>query len=170
MSVVAITGHRPNKLGNDYDLTSPLLLSIKDEIREIVLTNNTKFMMSGMALGIDTLFAELALELKIPLIAAIPCTSQPNKWPRKSQERYFNIVSKAYNVINVSGNHDYKASYMDLRNRYMVDHCTFLIAVWNEDKSGGTYNCVQYAESVKRDIKYINPYHHILNNNSNNKK
>lgn len=26
---IAITGHRPNKLNNDYDLTSPLIRRIK---------------------------------------------------------------------------------------------------------------------------------------------
>lgn len=39
---IAITGHRPNKLGNDYALESPLIHAIRDAIAVIVrpyLTN-----------------------------------------------------------------------------------------------------------------------------------
>lgn len=45
---------------------------------------------------------------------------------------------------------------MQKRNEWMVDNCDILIAVW--DKSpGGTKNCVDYAESKKKQIIYINP-------------
>ena len=41
--IVAGTGHRPNKLNNDYDLTSPLVLWIKEELiktyQQIILKN-----------------------------------------------------------------------------------------------------------------------------------
>jgi len=34
---IAITGHRPNKLGNDYDLTSPLIEKIDIAICNVLL-------------------------------------------------------------------------------------------------------------------------------------
>jgi hypothetical protein len=32
-----------------------------------------------------------------------------------------------------------------------------LIAVYNGDLSGGTFNCIQYAKSIGKEIIYIHP-------------
>ena len=61
---IAITGHRPNKLGNDYDLTGLLIQKIKVKLQEIINDKRPTHLISGMALGIDTLWAQLALENK----------------------------------------------------------------------------------------------------------
>ncbi len=45
---------------------------------------------------------------------------------------------------------------MDKRNKWMVDNCDLLIAVWN-GTSGGTANCVNYAKSINKQIIIINP-------------
>lgn len=87
---IAITGHRPNKLGNDYALTSDLIGSIKHEIMRVLRTFEHKdlTLITGMALGIDTLFAKIAIEHNIPFIAAIPFKGQEIVWPEESQETY----------------------------------------------------------------------------------
>lgn len=156
---IAITGHRPNKLGNDYDLTSPLLLSIKHKINEIVAEywyypNELEALISGMALGIDTLFAKIAMENHIPLIAAIPCLGQSSVWPDKSRIVYQHLLEYAKEKIVISDK--YTATCMQERNIWMVDNCDLLIAVW-DGSSGGTANCVKYAQSVNREIIIINP-------------
>ena len=52
----------------------------------------------------------------------------------------------------------YSVFKMQLRNEWMVDHCDKLIAIFNQDEtSGGTFNCVQYARSKNKDIIFINP-------------
>ena len=45
---------------------------------------------------------------------------------------------------------------MQERNEWMVNNCDVLIAVW-DGTSGGTANCVKYAESLQLDIRRINP-------------
>jgi uncharacterized phage-like protein YoqJ len=45
---------------------------------------------------------------------------------------------------------------MQDRNKWMVDHCDALVAIWN-GTSGGTANCVKYALSVNKPIVMINP-------------
>jgi uncharacterized phage-like protein YoqJ len=152
---IAITGHRPNKLGNDYDLISGLIMRIRNRLHEIVNEQKPTFMISGMALGIDTLWAELAIELDIPLIAAVPFEGQEVVWPNKSKARYRTIIESAHKVINVSNQIGYKPEYMQLRNKWMVDNCDILIAVW-DGSSGGTCNCIQYAKDKKKII-YIDP-------------
>ena len=163
---IAITGHRPNKLGNDYDLVSPLILSIKKYIvnyikggvlhNELMGVTLTPTLITGMALGIDTLFAEIAIENNMPFIAAIPCKNQWSMWPNKSVERYNRILSNPLcTIVNVSDK-PYDSVCMQNRNVYMVNNCDILIAVW-DGTSGGTANCVKYAKSINKDIIYINP-------------
>jgi len=153
---IAITGHRPNKLGNDYSLTSPLLLHIKAILQEQINIYQPEFMISGMALGIDTLWATLAIENNIKLIAAVPFKSQHIKWTIKSQEIYFDLLSKAHQMINISGADGYNLDYMQLRNEWMVDNCDMLIAVW-DGTPGGTCNCFRYANKRNKNIFRINP-------------
>lgn len=156
--VLAVTGHRPNKLGNDYAYTSLLMSKIYKALNLYIDTYQPDFMVSGMALGIDTVFAQIAIKRQIPLVAAIPFDNQPSIWAHSSRIEYYSLLRKAILVVNVSGQIGYENKWMQLRNEWMVDHCNKLIAVWNRSP-GGTANCVKYAQSVKpeHDILIINP-------------
>lgn len=178
---IAITGHRPNKLGNDYNLSSPLIKRIDSEIRNIVETErfrgnvdiNDVTFITGMALGIDTLFALIAIDMKIPFIAAIPFRGQFNKWQASSINTYFDILTKASKIVLCTNGYEiyshessfirqqlkgdeYSPHLMQNRNMWMVDNCDLLIAVW-DGSSGGTHNCVRYAVETKREYIQINP-------------
>lgn len=184
---IAITGHRPNKLGNDYALTSPLIQAIKKDIINIldcylwregkVLQNNIPLpveLITGMALGIDTLFAQIAIENNIPFFAVVPFRGQHSKWSKSSQNTYFDILSKASVIQIVDRNiqlilrdrkqleelfntgNDYALAKMQKRNEWMIDNCDLLIAVW-DGTNGGTDNCVKYAQSINKKIIIIDP-------------
>lgn len=160
---IAITGHRPNKLGNDYDLTSPLLQNIKKEIISIIeqlqKPDREIVLVTGMALGIDTLFAKIAIEKKLRFIAAIPCTNQETMWPQKSQDVYHSLIyNPLCHRVFVSDKPYYNKCMQD-RNEWMVHNSSILIAVW-DGTYGGTANCVKYAESYKRKVLTINPNNH----------
>lgn len=159
---IAITGHRPNKLGNDYDLTSDLVKEIKFEIQHIITQYNDiardnwtpLTLITGMALGIDTLFAQIAIENKIPFIAAIPCYKQECKWVFKSQQTYQYLVEHKLCTQHIVTETGYTLECMNKRNEWMVNNCDLLIAVW-DGTSGGTANCVKYAVKKKKQIIYI---------------
>jgi len=151
---LAITGHRPNKLGNDYDLKSPLTKAIENRLQQIVNELNPTLMISGMALGIDTLWAQLALKNGIDLLAAIPFKGQEITWPEKSQRLYHYILDQAKYIVYVSEG-SYSAYKMQVRNIWMVEECDKLVAVW-DGTSGGTKNCVEYADG-KKEIIIVNP-------------
>jgi len=161
---IAITGHRPNKLGNDYDLTSPLMLKIKSRIHKVIdhhimnllPSDEDVTLITGMALGIDTLFAKIAIESKLPFIAAIPCIGQEKMWPDKSKDVYRSILANPFCKRHLVSETGYDNSVMQKRNIWMVDNCDLLIAVW-DGTSGGTANCVKYAESIGKEITRINP-------------
>lgn len=156
--ILGVTGHRPEKLNNDYALTSPLVNKIRIRLRHEIRMYSPAAMITGMALGIDTVFAMLAVELSIPFIAAIPFKNQQMMWASESQALYNELLEKAHMVVNVSGRDYYQPQYMQQRNKWVVRSCTRLLAVWN-GTSGGTANCVQYAQTKmdKKDIIIINP-------------
>lgn len=156
---IAVTGHRPPKAGLDWDgegpVSSYVYSSLRDKVRDIEEENIT--LISGMALGVDQIFANLAIHLDLPLIAAIPCRNHSCKWPQKSREKYEEILryNKCEEVL--LSDVDYAPWVMQKRNEWMVDNCDLLIAVHIPDEPGGTMNCIKYAEKVGKPIYRINP-------------
>jgi len=157
---IAFTGHRPNKLGNDYDLTSPRIQEIKAKIiytlmYKYISSNNLVHIIVGGALGIDTLAALIAIEHNIPFTVFVPCNNQDKMWPKKSKDMYNYILSKAFRVYYVS-QEEYNNHCMQDRNIAMVNACDVLISVWDGSK-GGTANCVRYAQSIGKEVINIEP-------------
>lgn len=157
--IIAMTGHRPSKLNNDYDLTSPLINKIALQLQKAIEFYKPTQMISGMALGIDTLWAELAILEQIPLLAALPCKNHSSKWPQKSVNRYNDILNNLLTEIVYVSDKEYDNTCMQKRNEYMVDQADLLIGVW-DGSSGGTGNCIKYAKSKNKQILIINPNHY----------
>lgn len=174
---IAFTGHRPNKFDNDYDLKSKKIKWIEWRIvsayETIKQTHQVECFIVGMALGIDTLCAKLAIKLKIPFIAAIPFKGQAMRWPKQSQMLYGELIGKADKIflvdkgIYVTYNEYLRIEFSSLspslasqamnnRNKWMVDECQILISVW-DNSPGGTANCTNYAASKKKNIIYVDP-------------
>jgi len=154
---IALTGHRPNKLGYDYALISPLAKALEERLQQIVDIYKPEAMISGMALGADMLWAKLAIRNGVALHAYIPFEGQENKWPLKSREQYWEVLSHASLKMYVS-KPGYAAYKMQVRNIHMVNDCDLLVAVW-DGSGGGTANCVGYAKSREKKIITINPKH-----------
>jgi uncharacterized phage-like protein YoqJ len=153
---IAFTGHRPQKMGGFDDR-----INLKDKVIQAIdlylLSNvfeNVEFI-SGMALGVDLWVAEHAFECNIPFHAYIPFVGQESIWPEGSKKKYIILLDKAKSV-KVCSEGLYAAWKMQKRNECMVDDCDILIAVWDKS-SGGTANCVKYAQSKEKTIHYINP-------------
>lgn len=143
---IAITGHRPNKIG-DYDLKDEIWSKIRHRIVDVLLTipaESDLTLITGMALGIDTLFAKIAIDNALPFIAAIPCLNQDSKWIPRSQQLYKELISNPLCTQHYVSNKPYDNICMQRRNEWMVNECDLLIAVW-DNSSGGTANCVRYA-------------------------
>lgn len=152
--IVAFTGHRPDKLGG-YKLPNPTYTKVCREIEKALKEIQPAKTISGMALGVDQWAAYISYKLKIPFIAAIPFEKQESKWPQSSQDTYFKLVKLASEQVIVSPG-GYSVEKMQIRNKWMVDHCDKLIAIW-DGTAGGTGNCVEYAKSVNKEILLIDP-------------
>lgn len=160
---MCVTGHRPNKLIGGYDLDNPLNQKIKEEMIKILTAlleqkTNKLICYSGMALGIDMLFADAVLTVKdeyderIELICAIPFEKQTNNWVNQDDVDFYNLILEhADSVVNTTGEVEYKAYYLQKRNEYMVDRFDLILAYWN-GTNGGTKNCVDYAKKLNKQV------------------
>lgn len=148
--IVAATGHRPDKLGGYF---APYTMRLHNLARGVLKHMQPEKAISGMALGWDTAWAEAALELGIPLIAAIPFKGQESRWPVESQHRYHRICGQARDVVVCSAG-GYAPFKMQTRNEWMVLQCDHLIALW-DGSPGGTANCIAYAKELGRDTRNL---------------
>jgi len=115
-------------------------------------TNNIKLLISGMALGWDTLFAVWAIRNKMPFIASVPFEGQENRWPDSSKNLYWFLLPQAIAIhtLGDSSTVDYRV-LMQKRNEWMVDHSQAIYA-WFDGSPGGTSNCVKYAQKNGRFV------------------
>ena len=140
---VAVTGHRPNKLNNEYN-GGPLSDSILETMLVLIKEHGITHGISGMAIGVDQLWAMACTEAGIPFTAAVPCKGQEKVWPVKGQQIYQTLLARAEKVVYIS--EKYSPECMQKRNVWMVDNSEAIISVW-DGSSGGTKNCIRYAES-----------------------
>lgn len=157
--IIAGTGHRPDKLPNKetgYKLPNPTYIKICKEIEKHLLELKPEKVISGMALGYDSYLAFVTLKLGIPLIAAVPFQGQELAWPQASQKAYNALLKRATEVVIVSEG-GYSAHKMQVRNEFMINKCDLLLACYNGDCSGGTFNAITYAKKLCKQIIIIDP-------------
>lgn len=145
--IASATGHRPDKLGGYTPEARGRLTAFAERV--IPWESLTGFV-SGMALGWDTACALACLSRNVPLIAAVPFDGQESIWPEESQRVFRWILARAARVEIVSPG-PYEMRKLQLRNRWMVDNCDFIAALWN-GSPGGTANCLRYAEAASRPV------------------
>lgn len=138
--IIAGTGHRPEKLGGHTKRIADALTALA---RDWLQEHQPDKVISGMALGWDQALAQAALDLRIPLIAAVPFDGFGNRWPEAAQYRCVGMLGAAFEVHIV---HPYPGTIgLHLRNEWMVDRADMMLALW-DGSWGGTFNCLRYAE------------------------
>lgn len=148
--ILSFAGHRPDKLGGYGEAAHHKLVLIAH--RFLAQTIDLEKVISGMALGWDQAVAEVAIDLKIPVIAAIPFDGQQRRWPQHEQDWYARLLEQCAERHVVSPG-VYATWKMFKRNEWMVDNSDALVALW-DGSSGGTANCVNYA--IRRHKPWTN--------------
>lgn len=134
---VAVTGHRPQRLkGRETKVAG----WISGEIDKIDCTEAY----TGMALGVDQIFARVVEAKGIPLICCFPY--RKSGFSRDEQK----ILDAAKDVRFISEDYSRRAYW--IRDKYMVDNCDLLLAVWDGVKDGGTWITIEYAQKVEKPI------------------
>ena len=116
--------------------------------------------LSGMAQGVDLWSSQIVLDLQkknpaLKLHCVLPCKGQDSKWTASAQELYHSVLAQANEVVYVG--QEYNRDCMLKRNRYLVDHSSILLAVYNGTWRSGTGATVRYAQKLKREIIIIDP-------------
>lgn len=147
MTIIAGTGHRPDRLGGYGDAVAERLIALATaSLRE----QKPSTVISGMALGWDMALAEAAFRLGIPFHAYLPFVGQEAKWRLASQQQFQTLLGNASVVVECC-DPGYASWKMHRRNEYMVEACDVLLALWDGSNSG-TGNCIAYARNAGRKV------------------
>ena len=145
------TGHRPDRLPWGAWEDDPACCRAKEQIAralERAYEAGFRHFISGMARGGDLYFAEAVLALReqypdVTLEGARPCPTQADGWSRQERLRYESILDQCNYETLIQ--HHYDRNCMMRRNRYMVDRSARLIALYDGDPKGGTFQTLAYA-------------------------
>lgn len=170
---ITITGHRPQRLDNAFKIDHPINVKLAREMQLFIFDKagfnkeTQKFdfdkvtLISGMALGADTIWALVAIKMKkrfpdvFELESAIPCKGQESRWPDDDKVRYQRILKHADIITQVS-HEEYAPWLMQKRNEYIVDQSDIVFAIWDSLEKGGTWNAIRYAKEKNKNIyKYF---------------
>lgn len=161
--VCAFTGHRPQKFPWRKDEAAPACAALKAALNTQILclveSGYTDFL-SGMALGVDQWAAASVLELResnpaLKLHCILPCKAQADGWTSSERDVYRATLDEADSIVYV--NREKTRDCMLERNRYMIDHASLVLAVYNGEKRGGTAATIRYARKLGRDIWILHP-------------
>lgn len=157
MRIVTVTGHRPKYFRDGYsEKTTDILLNISYDWLD---TNKPDLVYIGVALGWDICCAKSCISLHIPFVASVPFRNQDAKWSPKQQKEYRWLLTQADKIVYIDELTDsqylvknsklglYNPYKLLLRNNWMIDQCTEVVAMWNGEATGGTYQAVKYAKS-----------------------
>jgi len=150
----AFTGPRPHRFPFGENETAPecdaLKAALRQEIETLCDMGITRFL-TGAAAGVDMWCSEIVLDLiaqgwAIELIAVVPFRNQEEKFSRKNQVRYTDILAKCNEVLVLSEDY-YEGSYK-VRNQYMVEHAKYLLAVQDHTRrpNSGTRQTISLAK------------------------
>lgn len=167
---IALTGHRPDKLAG-YNLNNPFYGRLHERLMKIIERALDNYPLvechSGMALGADTVWAEVIVECqekygrdRIRFIADIPDENQSSRWFNKAdRDRWKELVGRADEVRQYAHHHVGKsyAYILNQRNIGMIQACDILIAIYNGDAKGGTANGVRDGVRMGKFITRIHP-------------
>lgn len=154
MTTVAVTGHRPGKLWG-YDLSDPHYAVVSRALSVALDQVGATRLISGMALGFDTVAAHVALRDGIPLTAAVPFKGQESKWGWASQWEYRQLLEAADEIEYVTSG-GYTPYAMAWRNEWMVKNADVVLALWDGSK-GGTKNTVDHAIKLLKPVWTLDP-------------
>jgi len=165
------TGFRPGRFYYKYNEEHPECQLLKYELYGEIINKcmqgvNTFY--TGMAMGIDMWAAEAVLKAKkeffynINLIAVIPFYQHKDTIDTIYHSRYDEILKMCTDIVYTC--EEYHPSSYKIRNEYIVDHCDYMIAVYDEANPkyrSGTASTVRYAQKMNRDITFISPYQSV---------
>jgi uncharacterized phage-like protein YoqJ len=157
---IAFTGHRPQSLGGFAP--NPTHAWVRQALAtaiDVALDRGFTTFISGMALGVDTWAAIEVLNRRgrgARLIAAVPCDGQESLW-RSDDVRLYHFLCGEADIVHLVSAGPYAPAKMHVRDKWMVDHASRVIAVWDGRTNGGTFATVKYTRAQRIPLLQLDP-------------
>lgn len=167
---IGITGHR-NLTTEQLQLLRPW---VEQAIRNIITYEQKQFgntneviFTSPLAVGADTLFAQVALETfdgKLKVLLPFELEEYIQDFNSETELPVLLELMKHPNVISVEtatalALNQRKDLYLEMGKK-MAESSDYLLAIWDETnsgKTGGTSDVVAYARSISKNVLVLNP-------------
>lgn len=152
-----ITGHRPDKLIGGWELYQDNGVGqtfFVDFLASYLTGLGIEIILVGMAVGFDTIACLGAERTEDTWFEAyVPFYGHHRKWKQSEQRTFQNLIEssscrKVHTPEKIPTNYGEICAMLNQRNKDIVDSgIDVLIALWN-GTSGGTANCIKYANKV----------------------
>jgi hypothetical protein len=148
---IGITGHQARD-GIDW-------LWVKTAIRtELSKIGGVELCLSALATGSDQVFAGVALDLRIPVVAVIPVEGYEGCFHSDNLAKYRQLVRRC-KVIQLNWHGDKERAFFEA-GKHIVAESNMVFAVWDGKQArgqGGTGDVVALAQNSGKTILHINP-------------
>jgi hypothetical protein len=164
--VIGVTGHR--------DLHSDQIPRLREIIREeleklsAMCSHSPLVMLNSLAEGADQICAEVALQMGIPLIAALPLQADDysKDFSDMARNTFFDQCASAAQVFVVPPIEEYESLTRHFSYRqagiYVANHCHILIALWDGTPAVaggcGTAEVVDFKLNGNYVCKKVSPF------------
>jgi uncharacterized phage-like protein YoqJ len=147
---LAVTGHRPAKLGGESD--NPIRAYIKQAIDEVLIRFQPEVVITGLAMGVDQWTADICAHNDIPYIVALPCDGVATDWLPIDKAEFHRLLRQARSVhVEEAGGLASDPALINRRNRWIMRNCDTLLAIW-DGSPGGTRSMIELASEFRREI------------------
>ena len=163
ISTCALVGQRPGSFsfGSDEDAADCVKLKILMTAQvECLVRQGVTHYLTGLGQGADLWGAEIVLRLQkqypaVHLTAVLPHPPQADRWRTAQRRRYEALLNQCSEVTCLSG--CYASGSTRRRDRWLVDHAGYLLAVYNGSRQGSTAYMVRYAMDQNHSVVIIDP-------------
>jgi uncharacterized phage-like protein YoqJ len=149
--IIALTGHREQRLNLPADVTADKWCGIRHWIRQDIINNKADEVFSGLASGSDMAMAYEAARLKdeghkLKLTLVLPCPDYGMRTPN-----YEYVYRRANKIVNIY-DHWFKGCD-EGRDDYMAKNCDIMLAIFDGNKTGGVWSTMNKAHNYNKTVR-----------------
>jgi len=157
--IVGISGHQRLSNPDDWEWVRQEMKACLASLSQPVVG------VTSLAIGADTLFAEIVLALGGALRVVVPFSGYEEKFASDDDRgTYLSLLSQAEKVDVLRRHNTDEESYY-AAGKTVVDLSDLIIVCWDGKPAaglGGTGDIAHYAQSQRKAILHLNPTTHVI--------
>lgn len=136
---VLVLGHRPPEIGG-YE-ANPTTEYIGSQLSKILSAkaevDPELVVVSGLRLGVETIAAEVALSLGLPVVAVLPFPNPDVRWPKAQRARFDTLIQAASEVVileqKIPADNAAVRGSLARRDGWLIRNVASAILVWRQE-------------------------------------